>query len=252
MSNRNLSENSDSISLFPFLAVLLCTMGALLVLLVVLVHAPPRRGCWPRCVELTLASSYRAHARQSGARAATRRGTRRNRCLRSSNLQKLRPPKPNRGCNRSSCGLSHSEEHARRLEEELAKLAIANAQLQHAEANETVDQQQAESEAARLEKLIADTQQHVEELRAESGGKHSYAIVPYKGPNGTYRKPLYIECNSEGSHSPARRNPTHRPRLHRPQLARESLGSRFAGLARVSSTAKPPSKANTARRIRIR
>ena len=47
MSNRNASENSDSISLFPFLAVLLCTMGALLVLLVVLVQRAAERSLLP-------------------------------------------------------------------------------------------------------------------------------------------------------------------------------------------------------------
>ena len=94
--------------------------------------------------------------------------------------------------------LSHSEEHTRRLEEELAKLSIAAAQLKQTEDNQSVDEQQAESEAARLEKLVEETRQRVEDLRAESGGKHSYAIVPYKGPNGTYRRPIYIECNSQG------------------------------------------------------
>ena len=32
------ADNSDAMSLFPFLAVLLCTMGALIVLLVVVAH----------------------------------------------------------------------------------------------------------------------------------------------------------------------------------------------------------------------
>ena len=55
MSNRKASENSDSISLFPFLAVLLCTMGALLVLLVVLVQL--------RCARRTGCQIESAHAR---------------------------------------------------------------------------------------------------------------------------------------------------------------------------------------------
>ncbi len=196
MSNRNASENSDSISLFPFLAVLLCTMGALLVLLVVLVQRAAQEGLVAKISQLTLNSAteptpenreQREQLKQELADIAEYQ----------QQLESLRD-QANKRLLDEQLRLSHSEEHARRLEEELARLAIAAAQLQQTEENQSVDQEQAEREVARLEKLVADTQQHVEELRAQSGGKHSYAIVPYKGPNGTYRRPIYIECNSEG------------------------------------------------------
>jgi hypothetical protein len=93
--------------------------------------------------------------------------------------------------------LSHAEEHARRLEEELAKLTIAAEQLKQTEQNQTVDQKQAEQELARLQNLIVETEAMIENLRKDAGGKKAYAIVPYKGPNGTYRKPVYIECTDK-------------------------------------------------------
>src|SRR5690606_38341549 len=61
-----------------------------------------------------------------------------------------------------------------------------------------VDQQQAEREKKRLEQLVEETEQQLEKLREESTGNRSYAIVPYTGPHGTHRKPVYIECSGDG------------------------------------------------------
>ena len=44
MKQHAASENSNAVDLFPFLAVLLCTMGALLVLLVVLAQRAGQRA----------------------------------------------------------------------------------------------------------------------------------------------------------------------------------------------------------------
>ncbi|TWU21900.1 hypothetical protein [Bythopirellula polymerisocia] len=196
MSNRSVSENSDSISLFPFLAVLLCTMGALLVLLVVLVQRATREGLVAQMSQLTLISETQPTAENHDQTKQLQEELAEVAAYQQQ-LANLRD-EANKRLETEQLRLSHSEEHARRLEEELARLAIAAAQLKQTEENQSVDQEQAEREVARLEKLVADTQQQVEELRAQSGGKHSFAIVPYKGPNGTYRRPIYIECSSEG------------------------------------------------------
>ncbi len=45
--------------------------------------------------------------------------------------------------------------------------------------------------------LVADTEKRVAAMRTEGGGRRSYAIVPYKGPNGTSRRPIYIECTKD-------------------------------------------------------
>lgn len=93
--------------------------------------------------------------------------------------------------------ISHLEEHERRLEQEIAKLRVALAHLEEAEAKQDVDQQAAEAELERLKTLVAETQKQIEELRKETTGKKSYAIVPYKGANGTTRRPIYIECTKD-------------------------------------------------------
>jgi hypothetical protein len=205
MSNRRPSENSDTTSLLPFLAVLLCTMGTLLVVLVALgqrtAEAPPQRATAVQTAQVeappldvsqaispeTISPEEQARLKRELAEIAAYR----------KEIDGLREEGKRRLVNERE-RLSHAEEHARRLEEELAKLTIAAEQLKQTEQNQTVDQKQAEEELARLQKLIVETEAMIENLRKDAGGKKSYAIVPYKGPNGTYRKPVYIECTAKG------------------------------------------------------
>ncbi|MBL9165392.1 MAG: hypothetical protein JNL18_21875 [Planctomycetaceae bacterium] len=93
--------------------------------------------------------------------------------------------------------VSHLEEHERRLEQEIAKLRVALERLEEAEKKQSVDQEAAKAELERLKTLVAETIKQIEELRKETTGKKSYAIVPYKGLNGTMRRPIYIECTKD-------------------------------------------------------
>jgi hypothetical protein len=93
--------------------------------------------------------------------------------------------------------VSHLEEHERRLEQEIAKLQVALERLEEAEKEQSVDQEAAKAELERLKEVIAETKQQIEELRKDTVGNKSYAIVPYKGANGTMRRPIYIECTKD-------------------------------------------------------
>jgi hypothetical protein len=200
MSNRPSSENSDSISLFPFLAVLLCTMGALLVLLVILVQRAAQWSLLPDAPDQQTADvtgpTLNASPTIDPEEQARLQKEHAEIVAYQKQLDGLRAEGKRRLENERE-RLSHAEEHARRLEEELAKLTIAAEQLKQTEQNQTVDQNQAEEELARLQNLIAETEAMVENLRKDAGGNKSYAIVPYRGPNGTYRKPIYIECTDK-------------------------------------------------------
>jgi hypothetical protein len=196
MSNRSASETSDSISLFPFLAVLLCTMGALLVLLVILVQRAAERSLLPDAPALKLIAATNPGIDNTVDQTQLKRDL-----AEVTEYQKQLAglqAEANRRLEEERLRLSHAEEHTRRLQEELAKLSIAADQLDQTEKNQEVDQEQAEREMAQLEQLVADTEKQLETLRETSPGKRSYAIMPYKGPNGTYRKPIYIECTGKG------------------------------------------------------
>ena len=193
MTTRSTRDNSSSVGLFPFLAVLLCTMGALLVLLVVLAQRAGQR----------VADEYRksptAEPESQPDAAATDELVRQLDEVRQyqQKLKELREQGESRLQDEQQ-RLSHLEEHTRRMEHELAQLSLASQQLEATEKNQSVDQEQAEREAERLRQLIVDTEKQLEELREQASGKHAYAVVPYKGKNGTYRKPIYIECSAKG------------------------------------------------------
>jgi len=192
MKNRVTSDSGNPVNLFPFLAVLLCTMGALLVLLVVLAQRAGQRAVaeasMPTVVPQALPADSAETVKLVKKLAEVREYQQRLAELRKQADQRLLEEQQR---------LTHVEEHTRRLEHELARLSLAHEQLQATEQDQSVDQEQAERELARLQQLIKDTEARVEELREESQGKRSYAIVPYKGPNGTYRKPIYIECRKD-------------------------------------------------------
>lgn len=196
MSRPSTSDNSSAVGLFPFLAVLLCTMGALLVLLVVLAQ---RIGSDPiavaESVEDSSATSIASTADPNEAEQLSSElaliGSYQEQLdkLKQQGQQQLAQDKAR---------LSHSEEHIRRLEHELAQLSLSADQLKATEDEQMVDEQQAEKELARLEQLIEDTEADLEKLRESTGKERSYALVPFKGKNGTYARPIYIICDEHG------------------------------------------------------
>ena len=91
--------------------------------------------------------------------------------------------------------LSHLEDHMRRLQDQLEKLQAATAELEALEGEHYDDREQAEREVERLQQLIASTREAIESLKQEqSTKKRSYELVPYEGPHGTTRRPIYLEC----------------------------------------------------------
>ncbi|QDS99864.1 hypothetical protein [Adhaeretor mobilis] len=199
--SRAVRDNSKAVSLFPFLAVLLCTMGALLVLLVVLAEQASRvakEGATQSATDST--ANVAAAAAPSKAKTS---GELDSKIAELQLLRKLRDEQARQSRELSQrvanerAQLAHLEEHARRLEHIVAELYINNGQLKAAEGDLTVDSEQAKSELARLQQLIEETSDQVEEMQGEAKRPKTYAILPYRGPNGTFRPPVFIECLEE-------------------------------------------------------
>ncbi len=190
--------NSDTVSLFPFLAVLLCTMGALLVLLVVLAQKAKEQALDDVVSQAQATPRDLPAADQAAAEEAKQLAQQLQQLHRyQQQLASLRAEAEAKQRD-SQLRLSHLEEHTRRLEHELARLYLASEQLKATEKTQIVDQKQADHELVRLKELIEEGQQELEKLRQDSHGKRSYAIIPYRGPRGTARRPIYVECSSEG------------------------------------------------------
>lgn len=192
MSRHATGDNSNAIGLFPFLAVLLCTMGALLVLLVILAQRAGKQVAAERMQSSAFpvpTAASREAAELVRQLEEVQRYQQKLKELREQGEARVREEQQR---------LSHLEEHTRRLEHELAQLTLAAQQLKATENDQSVDQQQAEAELKRLQQLIVDTEGQLEDLRKPGAGKRSFAVVPFQGQNGTLRKPIYIECSAEG------------------------------------------------------
>ncbi len=94
--------------------------------------------------------------------------------------------------------LGHLEDHTRRLRKELAQLEAEWQLLQDSEQLSTQDSSQLQQEIDKLETLANSLRQEVENLRRQlvaiEGG---YCVIPYFGPFGTARRPIYLECQKD-------------------------------------------------------
>ncbi|HJT36532.1 MAG TPA: hypothetical protein VJ783_31205, partial [Pirellulales bacterium] len=176
------NRQAAGVSLFPFLAVLLCTMGALIVVLVVIARQAHLQVAaaaqLPAADELTIKRTdleWRI-SQLRDSREATK---------------KLLAEKQTE--------LSHFEEHSRRLRTQLEELEAARERLSEIAAGDTRDQAKLKSELERLQYRVAGLRGELGKLVEKARqGQESYAIIPYRGPNETYRRPIYIECRATG------------------------------------------------------
>jgi hypothetical protein len=195
------------VSTFPFLAVLLCAMGSLILLLLVL----DRRA--------------KAAARERAYKAAEQ--------VAAKELQSAEEQKQEWGKRREAL---HAELVAQ--ERELtAQITAAEKQFAAAQSDQTTEQERRRRERERLrheEELISRLEEAVRIRRAESAGgdkkaaasgqemqqlsrelrglertleelkalrkrqQQTYSVVPYRGNHGDDRAPLYLECAASG------------------------------------------------------
>lgn len=198
-------------SLFPFLAVLICTLGTLILLLALVAQDAKEAAvaaaeqeqqdklaaaAKPDDAAVTLASSSGDASAQLSAVAAERmieqerfrvRELVSYRDQQTADLEKKRDE------------ITQVEAHMRKIKE---KLAALNTEVETAMT--TTDKPSAEIETeektlllikAEAEKLRAD----IKELESsERGSKPRVVIVPHRGPNGTQRRPVYVICDADG------------------------------------------------------
>jgi hypothetical protein len=173
------------VSLFPFLAVLICTMGSLILLLVVIARQARLQACEPRVddheelraeidQELKLA---RFLASQYDASRETT----------TADLEEAR------------LKLGQIEDHSGELRRQLSELQAAWKQLDRLESGEESTRQAAESELAALAIDIQKLERELDQAKTKAEGRQAaYCIVPYEGPHGTKRRPIYLECSAGG------------------------------------------------------
>ena len=183
-----------SVSLFPFLAVLVCTMGALILLLLVIT----------RQARLQAAQSAVAKLAERDDDLELQRE------LAQWRIEQLKVSlkKTQSQLSDARLGLGHLEDHARRLRDQLIQLQTSLSDLARpgggAHLSGThlwvggrqrskleAELEQVRAQVVEAQRRLAEARQPVEERR------RSYAVVPYRGPHETFRRPIYVECRAD-------------------------------------------------------
>ena len=192
-------RTTTGMALFPFLAVLICTMGSLIVLLVLVLQQSRAQANVAReqRSEQRRAESER-RARERDEQAKQLRQTLEDHDWRREMLEAQRAEQLEKLSNQRK-ELSHLEDHVRRLEDQWKKLSAQAQELERLEQNKSEQDKALSGELEKLKAEIAEKKKEVDAAKSKLAERpKSFAIVPYVGKNGTRRRPIYIECAEEG------------------------------------------------------
>jgi hypothetical protein len=182
MKRRRPQPEEAKLSLFPFLDVLLCTMGTLIILLIVITNqawrsaeqapseppAPTNSDDNPQAWQQRVAQLESAHGDVSDAVKQRR------------------------------VELGYLEQNTRKLQVRMVELQAMLLERKRLSESKAESVEQAADEVKHLEARIAEAQKDLDALRQENKDKPAaYSIIPYEGPNKTPRRPVYIECRAK-------------------------------------------------------
>ncbi len=179
-------------TMFPFLAVLICTLGTLILMLALLAHGSGKASAAseapqePAVDDVAMQEMVEVDIeieRRLGEARWHREHVVKMRDEQTAELDERRLRQ------------AHLEDHLRRLRDELMRLETeVNTAVEKTE-NTGLSQATIESVKAKIDNEKA----KIEKLKSEQLTKQPrIVIVPHKGPNGTDRRPVYIECRADG------------------------------------------------------
>jgi hypothetical protein len=192
---------------FPFLAVLLCTMGSLILLLLVIDR---RAKAVARAKALaSVEKAAEAEAKKAADREAEWQRKRRElRALLASQEEEVESQiravakQSAAAAGKLQAEAAHSAELRRRLQAEEAKLHLDRQEVLARRAAVGKAEEMTEAtrkEAARQAEELAQLEQVLAGLKAlHKHPPETYSIVPYLGRNGENRRPIYAACAGQG------------------------------------------------------
>ena len=180
MSGGRRKRDDLSPSLFPFLAVLLCTMGSLVLILMLVV------------------SGAQAEAQQVATRAKEAREEQEAVLDHAKDYFREQLEDLTLDLEKERIALTHFEEHILELTDELESLK-QNSELVANRQELDENQTQIEQAISELEKQLAEALETLANVpETKDGDKPIFAVIPYEGSNGTHRRPIYVECDANG------------------------------------------------------
>lgn len=193
MSQRK--RNALSLSLFPFLAVLICTMGVLVALLLLVVKR----------AEETASHEEVAAIAQAKAESSELELVQAETSLRSQLLEQQRQDRQQE-LGRQRELLGHLENEMTEVRARAAEVAERIRSLQ-ATIETTTDPQRLGESVAQQQAELESLRRELESARRDYADKAAtnrrvvapvYSIVPLASQSGTNRRPIYVECVAEG------------------------------------------------------
>ncbi|HUP79016.1 MAG TPA: hypothetical protein VM260_10715 [Pirellula sp.] len=181
MSRNKRRGDNTAPALFPFLAVLLCTIGALVLILV-----------------LTVANSHASAKREAETAMTGVNETTELIEVVSAELEAQRQELKSR-VERRRRDLADIEDHITRLSKTLDQLVAKAGRIQSEASGTEADRTGKSVEVGELRKEIDQKKREIiEEIEKQKKRKPAFAVIPYVGANGTSRRPVYLECTKEG------------------------------------------------------
>lgn len=194
---RSARGEQSAFSLFPFLAVLLCTMGAMVVLLVAMAHVSRAKAA----EEAELAKAA-AEAAALAIDSPQRRELERQLDEVERVAEQIRQIKElgEERLDQEQRRLSDVEDHLRRLRDEAESLKVEAMELMAVEDEHYDDEKIAKQELDRLNELVGELEDEINKLKhAATGRERRYAVVALRDTaTGTLRPPVYFECTKSG------------------------------------------------------
>lgn len=191
MRGRRKGQSTVSMSLLPFLAVLICTMGALIVILVIMVQRAKLAAVAVSQEQIETANvAYQVELAAREERIQERDDFE----WRTEILQERRTALSGE-LERAQAELGYAEEQLRELYTKLQNLKQQAAVLENKAQLSTGD----DSKLTEMQRQIELARFELEEAKKNAAERpKSYAIVLHQSLHGTNRRPMYIECTRGG------------------------------------------------------
>jgi len=193
------------VSTFPFLAVLLCAMGSLILLLLVLdrrarvvAHAKALQEAAQASAVETSAAAHRAELER---REHSLHQTLLNQDQETREQVKVLEERVNAAVENIEKERSSDQQLQETLGKERSRLAgweqlLKSRRQEMSQSDEKTQLSQAEM--ARLSADLERMERTLEDLKAlRRRQRQTYSVVPYRGKHGFARKPLYVECTAD-------------------------------------------------------
>ncbi|MDZ4848994.1 MAG: hypothetical protein SGI77_06850 [Pirellulaceae bacterium] len=175
--SRRLRADSFAPALFPFLAVLVCTMGALVLILVLVVS------------QASASAKQNLQAEEDALLEAS------DMVEVASEEMKAQRKKQQEAIDNRRSQLAAIEDHIARLMDELKQLDQVAGAIRDQSTSTAPQQAEQAERSAILEKQLRDEQAKLDAIRSKAEKTPpAFAILPYAGNTGTTRRPIYLEC----------------------------------------------------------